>query len=207
MEAMLKYRNPHCCEAGMLDFLIKQALPPWLFLREFMRNPASVGAFCPSSERLADCIAAQVALTAEGWVVELGAGTGVVTAALLRRGVRPERLVVIERSRHLVRHLRKRFPQVRVILGDAGEGPALLPDCAPLAALVSSLPLRSLGAAQVARVTGAWCGADLPGLCVVQYTYALRASSAWLAAGLALTGGEMVWANLPPARVEVFCRA
>lgn len=204
----------------MFDFLLKQALrarlrvqagasarpalPLWLFLREFVRDPAAVGAFCPSSARLADCIAAQLDVTGEGWVVELGAGTGVVTAALLRRGVRPERLVVIERSRHMVRHLRKRFPQVRVILGDAGEGPALIPDCAPLAALVSSLPLRSLTADQVARVTAAW--SRTPRLCVVQYTYAPRASSAWTAAGLARTRAKTVWANLPPARVEVFCR-
>lgn len=224
---MLKYSFPHCYEARMFHSLMKQALrarlrakpgagappasplgplwPLWLFLREFVRDPAAVGAFCPSSDRLADRIAAQLTPDAEGWVVELGAGTGVVTAALLRRGVRADRLIVIERSRHMVRHLRKRFPQVRVILGDAGDGRRLIPACLPLAALVSSLPLRSLPAGQVTRITGAWCDADLAGLHVVQYTYAPRASSAWVAAGLARTHSETVWSNLPPARVEVFC--
>ena len=60
--------------------------PAWMFLCEFLRNPGAVGALCPSSERLAARIARQVDLSREGWIVELGAGTGVVTAALLRHG-------------------------------------------------------------------------------------------------------------------------
>lgn len=180
--------------------------PAWMFLREFLRNPGAVGALCPSSERLAARIARQVDLSREGWIVELGAGTGVVTAALLRHGVRPDRLIVIERSRHMARHLRRRFPGVRVILGDAGEGNALLDDCMPVAALVSGLPLRSLPADQVARLTRAWSRGLGPQVPVIQFTYALRGVSAWLAAGLTWTARETVWGNLPPARVEVYTR-
>ncbi|WP_229457990.1 class I SAM-dependent methyltransferase [Massilia glaciei] len=181
-------------------------VPAWLFLREFLRNPGAMGALCPSSERLAARIAHQVDLSQEGWIVELGAGTGAVTEALLRHGVRPERLIVIERSRYLVRHLRSRFPQVRVILGDACDGSALIEDCVPLAAVVSGLPLRSLSAEQVARVTRAWCAGIGPEVKVIQFTYAPRGASAWSDAGLTWRTDETVWGNLPPARVEVFTR-
>lgn len=182
------------------------SLPGWAFVRAWVRDPAAVGAICPSSDRLALQIAQQVELGAEGWVVELGAGTGAVTAALLRHGVRPERLVVIERSACLVRHLRRRFPQLRVILGDAAQGSALI-DHEAVAALVSGLPLRSLPADQVALITQKWSTAAGPHLRIIQFTYALRGASAWGAAGMKLAAVQTVWINLPPARVEVFTRS
>lgn len=178
----------------------------WAFVRAWVRDPAAVGAICPSSDRLALQIAQQVELGAEGWVVELGAGTGAVTAALLRHGVRPERLVVIERSACLVRHLRRRFPQLRVILGDAAQGSALI-DHEAVAALVSGLPLRSLPADQVALITQKWSTAAGPHLRIIQFTYALRGASAWGAAGMKRAAVQTVWINLPPARVEVFTRS
>src|SRR4029077_18598233 len=92
-----------------------------LFLRRWLHNPMQVGAIAPSSRRLADAIAGQVPIDSPGWVIELGGGTGVVTDALLRRGLAPGRLVVIERDPLLHRHLVERFPHVRVILGDAAK--------------------------------------------------------------------------------------
>ena len=80
-----------------------------------------VGAIAPSSRRLADAIAGQVPFDSPGWIIELGGGTGVVTDALLRRGLAPARLVVIERDPLLHRHLVERFPHVQVILGDAAK--------------------------------------------------------------------------------------
>lgn len=178
--------------------------PAWLFLRELLRDPGAIGALCASSERLAERIARQVDLRQEGWVVELGAGTGVVTAALLRHGVHPERLLVIERSAELAHHLRVRFPHLRIICGDALLGRALVGMEGPIAALVSGLPLRSLPALQVAQLTRAWGGALGQGARVIQFTYVRHGVSAWLSAGLLQAGGDMVWANLPPARIDVF---
>jgi phosphatidylethanolamine/phosphatidyl-N-methylethanolamine N-methyltransferase len=195
----------HAMRARLRARLSGAALPGWAFMRAWLRDPAGVGAVCPSSARLALRIAQQVDLGVAGWVVELGAGTGAVTAALLRHGVSPERLVVIERSACLVRHLRRRFPQLRVILGDAAQGSVLI-DHEAVAALVSGLPLRSLPAAQVARITQAWSRAAGPHLRVIQFTYALRGASAWAAAGLTRTGAQWVWGNVPPARVDVFIR-
>ena len=54
-----------------------------------------------------------------GPVIEIGPGTGPVTAALLRRGVAPERLVLLEFSPEFCALLRKRHPAARVIEGDA----------------------------------------------------------------------------------------
>ncbi|WLI89201.1 methyltransferase domain-containing protein [Massilia sp. R2A-15] len=213
--AMLKYKFTVAPGGGMFDFLTMRAVrarlrassrfAAWPFMRAWLRDPAAVGAICPSSARLARRIAQQVHLGGEGWVVELGAGTGVITAALLRHGVPADRLVIVERSPGLVRHLRARFPQLRVILGDAEEGCALI-NGESVAAVISGLPLRSLPAGQVARITQVWSTAPGQQLRVIQFTYALRGSSAWGAAGLTRTGAGWVWGNLPPARVDVFTR-
>jgi phospholipid N-methyltransferase len=73
-----------------------------VFARESIGRPAAIGAVCPSSRQLAQRIARQVP-RGDGVVIELGGGTGAVTQGLLDNGVRPERRIVVERSRHLSR--------------------------------------------------------------------------------------------------------
>jgi phospholipid N-methyltransferase len=52
-------------------------------------------------------------------VVELGAGTGTVTAALLERGVAPANLYLVEREQPFVKILERRFPRCRIVAADA----------------------------------------------------------------------------------------
>lgn len=132
------------------------------FLREWWRNPGAVGAICPSSNRLAERMVQWVQPVPKGWVVELGGGTGTVTAALLRCGVPRRRLIVIERSLSFVRHLRSRFP------GVAATGAALLVNT-----IVSGLPLRALPAAAAQRITRACARLLAVNGRLIQFTYAL----------------------------------
>lgn len=83
---------------------------------------------------VADAEAALVDAPAGTPVVEIGGGLGVLTEALLRRGLRP--LTVIERDPRLVRHLQGLFgDRVTVVEGDALEVP--IP---PEARVVGNLP-------------------------------------------------------------------
>jgi phosphatidylethanolamine/phosphatidyl-N-methylethanolamine N-methyltransferase len=59
-------------------------------------------------------------------VLELGPGTGAVTDALLKRGLREDRLVAIENNPKLAKLLRKRFPRAHIITGDAWQMDDLL---------------------------------------------------------------------------------
>lgn len=175
---------------------------PALFMREWLAKPATVGAVWPSSRQLARQMAAQVPITdGSGIVVELGAGTGTVTHALLERGIPPDRLVVVERSPAFVRHLRVRFPHITVVLGDATHLTTLLPSDVPIAAIVSGLPLRSLPAANVKAIVSQWRRLLAPGGLVVQFTYDLRHRLGRTMRGFAVHGSRIVWVNLPPARV------
>ena len=87
----------------------------WVFIREVIAAPRSMGALLPSSRRLGRMLAGSVRLPQRGIVVELGPGTGVVTSALLKHGIEQDRMVVVERSRRMADHLKARFESLRVI--------------------------------------------------------------------------------------------
>jgi phospholipid N-methyltransferase len=52
-------------------------------------------------------------------VVELGAGTGTLTQAILASGVRPEDLYIVERNSQFVKILARRFPNSHIVAADA----------------------------------------------------------------------------------------
>ena len=89
------------------------------FFKGWIRNPLAMGAFAPSSKALAKLMAKDVGASAR--VVELGAGTGTVTAALLEGGVAPGNLYLVERDPQFVKILERRFPRCHVVSADALE--------------------------------------------------------------------------------------
>lgn len=97
---------------------------------------------------VADAEAALVELAPGRPVVEIGGGLGILTAALLRRGLGP--LTVVERDRRLARFLSTTFgSRVTVVAGDALTVP--LP---PADAVVGNLPY-SLATALLLRLFAA----------------------------------------------------
>src|SRR3546814_7400279 len=97
-----------------------------MFFRQWLRRPLRIGAVAPSSRELAEAMARLVPNPPQGPVIELGGGTGPVTAALLDAGIPPEQLYVIEREPQLHRHLVRRFPRAHVLCGDAAALTSLL---------------------------------------------------------------------------------
>ena len=89
------------------------------FFKGWIDGPKRVGAILPTSgvtaRRMASVIAPQSGLP----VLELGPGTGIITKAILERGIAPEKLVSIEFSTDFYQHLTRSFPRVQFINGDA----------------------------------------------------------------------------------------
>lgn len=174
-----------------------------LLFKLWLKNPRSIGAVAVSSPELAAAMARQVPRHPDGYVVELGGGTGSVTRALLASGVPPQRLVVIERDPTLHRYLSDHFPGVRVLLGDAVHLPSLLRrhEIGPVAAIVSSLPLLSLKRSIQLRI-GAQAFAVLePGAPFIQFTYGIFSPLPRDRLGIQGEVEERVLQNLPPASV------
>ena len=176
-----------------------------LFARAICSGPQAVGAACPSSRHLADYMASQAVAAPRGYIVELGAGTGVVTASLLAHGIAPERLIVVEKSALLAAHLRERFPDVTILEGDAADLADLLGWRAQrVSTVVSSLPLKSLPKSTVDQI-GSALDAILPkGATFIQFTYSLRCRAIDWAQQITCLHSHTIWRNVPPARVNVF---
>lgn len=178
-----------------------------VFAREWAHSPRAIGMVCPSGPFLGRYMASCVPMPqgdgpAGGFelVVELGAGTGTVTQALLRRGVHPHRLLVLERSEGMVDLLRLRFPGLRVVHGDAAELSRYIPPRARVVAIVSSLPLVSLPD-KTRRSVIAELHAVLGRGLLVQYTYSWARGFILMREGFRCERSRRVWRNLPPARV------
>jgi phosphatidylethanolamine/phosphatidyl-N-methylethanolamine N-methyltransferase len=179
-----------------------------MFVREWVSAPRSIGAICPSSSRLAAAIARQVT-RGDGYVLELGGGTGVVTQALLEAGVPSPRLLVIERSEVFAAHLKARFGKVGVIRGDAARASELVPPDARVDTIVSGLPLRSLPRDEASKIVDQWRLILRPGGKVIQFTYDIvkPGQIAHVGDDFVLRSSETVWMNLPPARIVTMQRS
>lgn len=180
------------------------------FYREWLRQPMSVAAVSPSGRRLAEAVAAAVGPARS--VVELGGGTGSLTEALVARGI--ANLVVVEAVPAFCELLRRRFPELEVIEGDAARAPSLLagsrvpPGTADV--VVSGLGMLTRPREEQQRLLEAMLALLRPGGFIVQFTYSLffPAARGLLAEmGLEARREGMTWINLPPASVFVVRRA
>lgn len=139
-------------------------------------------------------------------VVEFGPGTGVFTKALLRAGVAPENLILVEFSPHFVKFLRAEFPNVKVIEGSAADLPRYLADLgySKVKKIISGLPLRSMPEPLRVAITEAVALSLEAGGTYVQFSYFRIAPLPEIrATGLGLAGRcvGMAIRNLPPAFV------
>ena len=148
-----------------------------LLLFCWLRKPLRIGGLMPSGARLSRMMAAEVDTASPGTVVELGGGTGAITAALLDAGVPREQLIVLEREPELHRHLTERFPDLTVLEADAAHLTRSLRqlEIEAVGAVVSSLPMLSIPARiqqLILRQSFDLLGTDGA---FIQYTYGLRA--------------------------------
>ena len=91
------------------------------FFKGLFLNPRSMGALFPSSDQLANKMAAYIDISAQGYVLELGAGTGVITKGILKAGVPADKLICLELAPHFASGLRKQFPNITIIEGNAAH--------------------------------------------------------------------------------------
>ena len=174
------------------------------FFRAWLGDPLRVGAVVPSGRALASAITAEIT-PGSAPVIELGAGTGAFTEALLRRGVPEERLLLVEPDPGFAKLLEQRFPAAAVLRIDAAAlGELRLFAGEQAGAVVSGLPLLSMPPRKVIAILEGAFRHLRPGGAFFQFTYGPRCPVARaLLDRLGLrsrrTGGTL--ANVPPASV------
>jgi len=174
------------------------------FVRALLSNPAAIGAVAPSSPALAAAITASIPSIA-GKVLELGCGTGVFTREMLRKGVDPARLVLVEQDEAMSSSLRTQFPQASVLQVSAQElSRHRHPELDGIGAAICGLPLRNMSKAHHHRLLTAVFDAMAEGGSMDLFTYGVRcpiSAGVLDACGLAARRVGFVPFNLPPASV------
>lgn len=186
----------------------------WLaFFQQWLKHPLSMASITPSGRQLAQLMIAAMPESA-CHVVELGAGTGAITDALLQHGIAQQALLAVEMNPVLYRLLQKRFPATPIVCGDARHLESMVKSseaftdnkvdvvCSSLGLLTmpKDLQLDIIDAAfKVLRDDGVF----------IQYTYGPGnplADEVRERLGLNCRTAGLAWRNLPPARVYVYCR-
>jgi len=179
------------------------------FIRSWVEKPLATGAVMPSGKPLARTMASYVDAGTEGPVVELGPGTGAVTAALVEHGIEPSRLVLVEFNPAFCRLLRARYPGATVVQGDAYGLKRLLGGRLrqPAAAIVSSLPLFTKPLRMRVRLLAEAFTVLAPGRPFVQFTYAVVPPIPRAYSRAHAQSSKRIWFNVPPAQVWVYRKA
>ena len=158
----------------------------------------------PSGPALARTIAAEVNPASPGLVVELGAGTGAITSALVAHGIGEAKLAIFESVPTFYELLLRRFPKAMVFCADAFQFVRYLPAGEPIAAVISGVPLLNHSPLERFRLIEMALdrqGADGQ---FIQLSYGW-----WppIPAGPRLSVAKMVVLhNLPPAHVWIYRR-
>lgn len=184
------------------------------FIRQWLKNPRQTASVTPSSAELAAAMLSELP-TGTTRVIELGGGTGAITRALVAHGIAGRQLLVLELNEALHAHLRARFPNELLVLGDAAELPRLADaagflEAGPADAVISGLGFLGMEQARVSRILERAFACLRPDGRFIQFTYGPMSpvpESVMRPLGLSMRRGEFVLRNVPPATVWVYQRS
>ncbi len=186
----------------------------WTFFRQWLKNPRAMAALAPSSRQLAHQMVAQLPPGSRR-VVELGAGTGVFTRALLEHGIVQPELLVVELNAELHGMLCQQFPQSRVVNGDACDLDEIVKTCGfsqpnGIDAVISGLGLLAMPRALQRKILSAVFAVLGPDRPLIQFTYGPLSPvprDLLNELGLSMRRAGIAWKNVPPATVYVYTRS
>jgi len=183
------------------------------FFWQWIRSPKEVGAIFPSSSSLAQAMAAQVPICNDGTVLELGAGTGAITKALLQAGIRSDQLMVMEKNPSMADTLHQRFPNLCILQKDVTRLSRAVHDARaiydkrepqPIKTIVSGLPMLLFDSRKQYVILRQAFSLLAPGGFFIQFTYGPTppVSRQVLARlGIKAKRAAFIWRNTPPAAV------
>jgi phospholipid N-methyltransferase len=178
------------------------------FLGAFVREPFTIGAVWPSSTALARKVVDSCDIHPGDTVVELGAGTGVITELLARRLRGNGRFVAIEIHPMNVDLLRRRLPGAEIV-HDSAENLSKHVGRQQANCIISCLAWGSMLPPTQNRIFKAVLRSLAPGGQFVAFAYL---HAAWFPTSLRfrrrlmrhfsrVEATSIVWRNLPPAFV------
>lgn len=183
-----------------------------LFLSQWIKNPIQLGTFAPISQKLADNAARCANIHSSTRIVEIGAGTGRLTRALLRAGADPQKLALIELDKKMcdfVSHSFQFYQEKKptIICGNACQLETILPyeyiDSTDI--IVSAIPLMYLPKDIRQKIIEASFRVLKPDGKIIHVTYSPRSAISHMA-HIIQKRVYSAWWNFPPGFVWEFNR-
>ncbi len=168
----------------------------------------AVGSILPTSSITARRMASVVNPHSGLPVLELGPGTGVITRAILNRGVAPSDLYSVEYSPDFAEHLREDFPGVNIIEGDAFNLDMTLGDKRDqkFDSVVSAVPLLNFPVGDRVKIIEDLLRRIPHGRPIVQITYGPMSPVPAGRGNYKIEHLDFIIRNVPPARLWVYRR-
>lgn len=178
------------------------------FFKGWIDKPKAVGSIVPTSSVTARRMASVIDPDAGLPVLEVGPGTGVITRAILARGIKPENLYAVEYSEDFVRHLETHYPGVNVIRGDAFDLDATLGDKRGLVfdSVISGVPLLNFPVARRVAYLEDLLDRIPAGRPVVQLTYGPMSPIPAGRGDYTVKHFDFVIRNIPPTQLWIYRR-
>jgi phosphatidylethanolamine/phosphatidyl-N-methylethanolamine N-methyltransferase len=178
------------------------------FFKKWIKSPKSTGSIVPTGPALAKSMASYVDINSSAPVLELGPGTGTITEAILDTGLPPEKLTALEYSSEFVTSLKKQFPKINLIQGDAFDLETVLPlaTTEKFGAVISALPLLNFEVEQREQLIGKMLDRMEPNAPFVQFSYGAVSPLPKNDALYSTKADDWIVKNIPPARVWVYRR-
>lgn len=178
------------------------------FFKGWIDRPKAVGSIVPTSSITARKMTSVINPNSGLPVLEVGPGTGVITRAILARGVKPQNLYAVEYSDDFVRHLRRSYPGVNVIEGDAFNLAAALGDNKDLTfdSVISGVPLLNFPVAQRIQYLESLLDRIPAGRPVVQLTYGPMSPIPAGRGDYTVKHFDFIIRNIPPTQLWVYRR-
>lgn len=178
------------------------------FFRGWLDKPRAVGAIMPTSSITARRMASVINPSSGLPVLELGAGTGVITKAILQTGIQPQNVWSVEYSPDFVRHLRWDYPGVNIIHGDAFNLDKTLGSQrnTQFDSIISGVPLLNFPVPARIAYLEDLLDRVAPGRPVIQITYGPRSPVPPGKGNYMVEHFDFIMRNFPPAQLWVYRR-
>lgn len=178
------------------------------FFKGWIDKPKAVGSIIPTSSITARKMASVIDPRSGLPALEVGPGTGVITKAILRHGVKPQDLYTVEYSHDFVLHLRRNYPGVNVIEGDAFDLDKALGDKADLTfdAVVSGVPLLNFPVAMRVKYVESLLDRIPHGRPIVQLTYGPKSPVPPGLGDYTVEKFDFIIRNIPPTVLWIYRR-
>jgi phosphatidylethanolamine/phosphatidyl-N-methylethanolamine N-methyltransferase len=176
------------------------------FFKGWIDGPKAVGAILPTSSITARRMASVIDIHSGLPVLELGPGTGVITKAILKHGVKPSDLYSIEYSQDFVEHLNKTYPEVNIIQGDAFDLDTTLGEMKDqqFDSIVSAVPLLNFPMARRIQLIEDMLTRIPRGRPFMQITYGPLPPVPSGRGNYTVQHYDFVMRNVPPAQLWVY---